>query len=666
MSTTARGRRKTSASHVQTLEERRLLTVFGNVWPDERDLTVSFPADGVQVGDAANDLNETLDAVASRQQWQELALRAYQTWAVNADINIGLRNDFNTDFGVPGLTTQDPRFGEFRIGAFPQTGAIASSVPFQAVAGTYSGDLLLNSNQQWSMHDWADGEGPDPATIDEDDRDVFTLLLHEAGNTLGLSDTTTDWTVMFGHYAGPKGVLTPEDIESIQAIYGARTDPYELVDNGQMQVASLVAIPPGIDLNANVIRTRGSLLNGDDVDYFKIVPASGYDAATVRIRASGVSLLQSRLEVVDALGQVIQQADAQSMFENDAAVNLSGLSGHAEVYIKVSPLDPADVYAVGDYLLEVDYRDAAVQSLDPSPGAYDSGPDELFTQYGLADSEIGVNDSLVNANELDSSPGLQSDRYEFESAVSSATDVDYFKIQAPESVEGKLQVTLAGVDADGTELSVSVVNADGEKVGTSGYLRSDGTFVVEVAEPTPLEDYFIRVSVDPTSAVGVGNYVATAEYEAPAEQMHDLVSNTVSSDVDDFVRWTAGVSKLYRFDLSSVSGTTGTGVKMTIYDAHTREPKMAVLSHAGVTRGALAWLDQGEYILRFTAVSMDGSTIGDLDYSVKVASVSDDMDDNPYDPGANDPDLYSYDYEYEYPDYDYEYEYVEIYYPDYY
>lgn len=669
MSITPQARRKTSATHLQALEERRLLTVFGNAWPDQRDLAISFPADGVQVGDVANDLNVTLDAVAPRQQWQELALRAYQTWAINADINIGLRNDFNTDFGVPGLTTQDPRFGEFRVGAFPQTGVLASSVPFQAVAGTYSGDLLLNSSQQWSMHDWADGVAPDPATGHEDDRDVFTLLLHEAGNTLGLPDTVTDWTVMFGHYAGPKGALTAEDIDSIQSIYGARTDPYELVDNGQMHVASLVTTPPGIDLSANVIRTRGSLLSGSDVDYYKIVPASGHDTATVRIRAEGISLVQSRIEVVDALGQVIQQADAQSVFQNDASVTLSGLAGYDEVFVRVSPRDPDGVYAVGDYLLEVDYRDAAVQALDPIPGAYDAGPDMLFGQYGLADAEIGDNDTLFNATEIEASPHTQGDRYEFESAVSSAADIDYFKIKAPANVQGKLHVTLAGLDASGPDLRVSVVNGDGEKVGTAGYLRSDGTFVVEVAQPTPLEDYFVRVSVDPTSAVGVGDYIATAEYEAPSEQMHDLVSNTVSGDKDDFVRWTAGVSKLYRFDLSSVSASVadaaGSGVKMTVYDAHTREPKMAVLSHAGVTRGALAWLDQGEYIIRFTAVSIDGSAVNDLDYSVRVASVSDDMDDTPYDPNDPNPDDYTYDYEYDYYNY-YDYDYVEVYYPDYY
>ncbi len=153
-------RRPTATIDFQSLESRRLLAAFGTPWPEPRDLTISFPADGVEVGKYANDIRDTLDQVADRQQWEELALRAFQTWAIHTDINVGLRNDFDLDFGAPGLTVGDPRFGDFRIGSFPQIGLVASSVPFQAVAGTYSGDLLLNSNEQFKYHNWEGGIAP--------------------------------------------------------------------------------------------------------------------------------------------------------------------------------------------------------------------------------------------------------------------------------------------------------------------------------------------------------------------------------------------------------------------------------------------------------------------------------------------------------------------------
>ncbi|MGB7347075.1 MAG: hypothetical protein WBD20_22820, partial [Pirellulaceae bacterium] len=117
-------RSTTKSVSIESLESRRLLVAFGTPWPDARELSISFPADGVAVGEYQNDIRQTLDQVADRTEWQELALRAYQTWAIHADINIGLRHDYDVRFGAPGLATNDPRFGEFRIGAIPQQGLL--------------------------------------------------------------------------------------------------------------------------------------------------------------------------------------------------------------------------------------------------------------------------------------------------------------------------------------------------------------------------------------------------------------------------------------------------------------------------------------------------------------------------------------------------------------
>jgi hypothetical protein len=177
-------RRSTIAIDLQTLEDRRMLAAFGTPWPDSRELTISFPSDGVEVGTHVNIIESRLDQIASRQERQEIVLRAYQTWAINADLNVGLRNDYDVRFGTAGLTNKDPRFGEFRIGAFPQEGLLANSVPFQAIAGTYSGDLLLNSNERFRYHDWSGGMAPNATTLGANERDLFRLLLHEVRNTI--------------------------------------------------------------------------------------------------------------------------------------------------------------------------------------------------------------------------------------------------------------------------------------------------------------------------------------------------------------------------------------------------------------------------------------------------------------------------------------------------
>ena len=361
---------------------------------------------------------------------------------------------------------------------------------------------------------------------------------------------------------------------------------------------------------------------------------------------SGLSLLKSRLDIVDAAGQIVDQTSASSVFENDNSLTITGLQNHSELYIKVSAIDSSDVYSVGDYGLEIDYRDASVQAADPQPGRYDSGPDAVFSNFDLIDGELAANDSVATATPMIKSSYVSNSRYEIESSVSSASDVDYLKITAPESIDGRLVVHVASIGSDRPGLLLRVVDASGQAVGTAGHLRDDGTFTVEVERPQANQDYFVRVSVDPNSAVGVGNYVATAEFEAPPTQMNSLSSGHLTGAVDKFIRWTAGKTKLFRFDLSATSVDSGQAVRLTVYDAHTREIKMVAVTHAGVSRSALGWLQQGEYILRFTALGIGTASVTGVDYSLSVDGISDDQDEDDFDP-IDDPNYVPYHYEYQ-------------------
>ncbi len=649
---------------VEHLESRKLLAAFGTPWPDPHALSISFPEDGAGVETYSNVLRENFDQVAQRQQWQELALRAFQTWSVHADINVGLRNDHGLDFGTPGLSTSDPRFGDFRIGAIPQTGVLANVVPFQAGAGTYSGDILLNSNENFQYHDWADGVAPDTTNQPADARDLFSVLLHESGNALGLSDDNlSDWTVMFGSYTVPKGVLTQDDIDRIVELYGARSDPYEQTANDQMLVATLVPTPVGFQPDTDVITTSGSLHDDADIDVYNHVPLVGHDQATIRLKAAGISLLMSRVEVLDANGQILASGDANSIFDNDVVLQVSGLQNHSDIYVRVSGATQ-DLYSVGDYELEIDYRSAATRAADPVPGHYDAGADALFANFALADDEIGGNDSHTTAALAPQAAGFSPDsRYELESAVSSAADVDYWKIAAPSDVSGRLIVNLAGVGDQSAKLRARILDAAGQPVGVAGFLDAEGTWTLEVAAPQPDQEFFIRVSVDPNSAVGVGNYIVSAEFTTPLSQMNQLVSGDVSSSMDEFFRWTAGKSKLYRFDLSGLGAANDEVVQLIIYDAHSQEMRMVLAARSGVTRTGYAWLTEGDYILRVSAFSRSNADVNNMSFSVTVDGISDDQDPDDDPDDGDDP--YSY-YEYD-PDTDpdtYEpYYYYYYYYP---
>src|SRR5207245_1600985 len=126
---------------------------WGMAWPNASHLTASFVPDGTNVDGAPSGLFQTMGAQNSTSAWQREVLRAFQTWAVNANINIGLVADGGQAVGATGLMHTDTRFGDIRIGSEPM-GAdpldsqhLAIGSPYSPVAGTRAGDVFFNSAQ---------------------------------------------------------------------------------------------------------------------------------------------------------------------------------------------------------------------------------------------------------------------------------------------------------------------------------------------------------------------------------------------------------------------------------------------------------------------------------------------------------------------------------------
>src|SRR6516164_10655923 len=85
---------------IEQLEDRTVLSAFGVPWPDPEHLTLSFVPDGTQVGTAQSNLFQLLNAKYPTAVWENEILRAFQTWAVNANINIGMVPDSGLPIGT--------------------------------------------------------------------------------------------------------------------------------------------------------------------------------------------------------------------------------------------------------------------------------------------------------------------------------------------------------------------------------------------------------------------------------------------------------------------------------------------------------------------------------------------------------------------------------------
>src|SRR5437667_146496 len=100
--------KKITRMTVEMLEDRNLLSVWGMAWPNASHLTASFVPDGTDVNGSPSALYQSLGSQAST--WQTEVLRALQTWAVHANLNIGLVADGGQALGTPGLLQGDANF----------------------------------------------------------------------------------------------------------------------------------------------------------------------------------------------------------------------------------------------------------------------------------------------------------------------------------------------------------------------------------------------------------------------------------------------------------------------------------------------------------------------------------------------------------------------------
>ncbi len=585
----------------EALEDRSLPTIWGVPWPDPEHLTLSFVPDGTQTPFGPSTLFQSLASAGSVDAWENQILRAFENWASQANINVGVVSDGGEPLGAVGAVQGDSRFGDIRIAAAPlSSGLVASSTPFSWTGTTYSGDVVLNSNDPFVIGNVAGSY------------DVFSVLQHEAGHVFGFPDETTNPnSVMYTTYQYQTG-LEAADIAAIQALYGPRVQESSNNSNNSMAQATPL---PSAGLGSYL--ATSDISSPTDVDYYKFNVSLGgaLGGVAVRVKASGLSLLVPSVTVYNAWGQVITSATDTDPLSNDLSITFNtGLFG-GTYYVKVSASNTVAGFGVGGYELAV--NDLSIgEVLAP------------LTNAVAALASGNVSGALADALPLPPQTSTDS-RFDatYRGIVVASTDIDTFEVWTDKYTAGTavdLNVIAWGLATTPLDPQIHVFNASGTPVAFQVIANSTGLYSVQIQGAIAGADYYVQVVAEnPNGPNSTGSYFLGVDFNTAAPQVFAAAgSGTVQPGTGDTATLSVPQAKLFQFALAAQSSGTGGGVTMTVYNA-TGQVVFTLSATAGQPPETATWyLAAGTYTVQYTDTGSGGNA-GPIQYDLFMISLSD-------------------------------------------
>jgi hypothetical protein len=576
-----------SCLKLELLESRELPTVFGTPWPDGEHLTLSFAPDGTSISGMPSNLQQMLSQLGPQSEYD--ILQAFQTWAVESNINIGLVSDDGSAFGIGRDVQGDPRFGDIRIGGISlPSDVVAISTPYTAFDDA-SGDVIVNTTQIF---------GPSGYNLG-------TVLMHEAGHAFGLPDNNDPNSVMYTYYQGTETTLAPEDIAAIQALYGVRQPDQYQGSTGNATLAT--ATPYGNGSLTADLTTAGQV---EDYSFYTGLLTNG---VTIQLDAAGLSLLTANLEVLNSRGQVVASTITNDPTNNDLSITLSNVDPLSTYYVQVSAA-ANNVFGMGSYQLSIAQKSPL------------SGVTGMVDQL-IADA--GLNATLATATSLLSSlvmGGMQSDS-NVQGYLNSSSAQDYYRIVVPSSLSSSpvnMQVTIWGENGASLNPWVNVYDSLGNELASQVFTANGNTTLLQVSGLEPGGTYYIGVSSE-SGAVGAFNL--STQVGTPPIQIPLLGAGTLTPSAP---QESGGFTLVETAQIHLVlsAGNAGT-VELTVTNAEGET--VATMSVAADRASSIDLImAAGQYTV--TVQSSDGST---LNYRIGLAVMTDPVGAQPTDPTTN-------------------------------
>ena len=310
--------------------------------------------------------------------------------------------------------------------------------------------------------------------------DLYSVLLHETGHSLGLDHAKNPVEVMNAVYGGTRPGLSPGDIAGIQAIYGIRT-----VDAYQQQGLGY-GFSSAIDVSAGLLTATQSGVTGVELadiggaEYFSFVaPAYASGDIQVTAAAGNMSMLSPAVTLYDAAGNPLAQAANPSAWSDNVTATAHGVVPGQRYYVKVTGATH-DVFSVGAYAISVSLPSSTAPKLPPSPPPT-VGPRPPTPANVVIPDRFEPNNSAASATRL----GRVKQATLGGINLSSGTDLDYFQFQTTRA--GSYQINAPGV----------VIQA----FNSRGKLLGGGVNGLTLPSARAGTVYRLRISTPTTSAV---------------------------------------------------------------------------------------------------------------------------------------------------------------------
>ena len=475
--------------------------VDGLKWSNPNRITYSIAPDGVYWSHGTNTLNATFNStIGTNGAWQRAIARALATWQSVADINIVQVADGPYDEDVRGQQQGDPRFGDIRFGAYSfqsRTGGLDQTTLAQTAfpppqGSTMAGDVQINTNLSFK--------------VNGSSYDLYSVILHETGHSLGLNHPPNQSEVMYASYGGVRSGLDAGDVAGIQAIYGARhLDGYQSYGVG-LDKATAIDLTTNLAAAGRSTTSWTSLAKIGDVEWFSFVaPSYAAGAWQATASSSNLSMLSPKITVYDAAGNTLGQASDPNSWGNSVTVSPQGVVAGARYYIAVTGATN-DVFDTGAYQLSVNLS-TSPPPVTPPPVVIIptvTTPVTIAPQIltppsnAIAPDRYESNNTFGTATKL----GKFNQGAVYGVSLNTAADLDYYSFQT--AAAGVLEIAAAGTWVQVLNTRGGVLAQGNSVVQVSAARNATLIVRVQSANSAPLASYTMSITPKPTAQKQAG------------------------------------------------------------------------------------------------------------------------------------------------------------------